>query len=270
MSGRGKIFTQDRLEAIAKALGDTQHGLTGSEIGYLLRHCRLRDTDPEATKWKRLHNAFVARQNQAQNRRAILEFIRQAMAPPRHTGDPQRFEHMREKLNQVLSFDGLAVRADGKVVTTAQATTLSDAQQRARALRETLETRDVHPDVLAFCREELVADDYFHAVLEAMKSVLEKLRQRTGLTDDGAQLVDLALGGNPPMLAINSFNTKSEGSEQRGFASLVKGLVGMFRNPTAHEPRATWAMDKGDAVELLSTLSLIHRRLDKAHIPPRV
>ena len=44
----------------------------------------------------------------------------------------------------------------------------------------------------------------------------------------------------------------------------------MFRNPTAHAPRATWAMDKADAVELLFTLSLIHRRLDKAHMPQRL
>jgi uncharacterized protein (TIGR02391 family) len=128
----------------------------------------------------------------------------------------------------------------------------------------------VHADVLKFCRDELVSDDYFHAVLEAVKSVADKLRMKTGLTDDGATLVDRALGGSPPMLAINPLKTESERGEQRGFANLLRGTFGMFRNPTAHEPRIHWPMTKDDAEDLLSLVSLIHRRLDSSHIPPRV
>jgi hypothetical protein len=68
--------------------------------------------------------------------------------------------------------------------------TLSDTQRRANDLRADLELRSVHPDVLPFRREELLADNYFHAVLESAKSVSDKLRQRTGLSDDGGTLVD--------------------------------------------------------------------------------
>ncbi|WP_232435592.1 TIGR02391 family protein [Burkholderia ubonensis] len=123
--------------------------------------------------------------------------------------------------------------------------------------------------MLAFCRSELVADNYFHAVLEASKSVAAKLRERTGLTDDGATLVDRALGGNPPMLAINALADDSQLSEQRGFANLVKGMFGMFRNTTAHAPRVHWNMTRNDAEDLLTLASLIHRRLDAAVMPPR-
>jgi len=133
-----------------------------------------------------------------------------------------------------------------------------------------LTARGVHPDVLRFCRAELVADDYFHAVLEATKSIADKLRARTGLTDDGAVLVDRALSGDLPMLAINDLSSESERGEQRGFANLVKGVFGMFRNPTAHAPRIHWAMNKADAEDLLSLASLIHRRLDSSRMPPRV
>jgi len=49
----------------------------------------------------------------------------------------------------------------------------------------------------------------------------------------------------------------------------VKGVVGMFRNPTAHELRAKRPMGRDDAEDLLSLTSLIHRRLDAAHMPPR-
>ncbi|WP_373563413.1 TIGR02391 family protein [Pigmentiphaga litoralis] len=66
-----------------------------------------------------------------------------------------------------------------------------------------LQGRNVHPDVLRFCRAELLADNYFHAVQEAVKSVADKMRTRTGLTDDGAALVDRVLGGEPPLLSIN-------------------------------------------------------------------
>jgi uncharacterized protein (TIGR02391 family) len=122
----------------------------------------------------------------------------------------------------------------------------------------------VHPDVLRFCRAELVADNYFHAVLEATKSVAVKLRAKSGLTEDGAKLVDAALCGSAPRVAINDLITDSQRSEQSGFANLVKGTFGMFRNPTAHEARVLWAMSKEDAEDLLSLASLIHRRLDAA------
>ena len=149
-------------------------------------------------------------------------------------------------------------------------TTLADAERRAQDLRADLVKRGVHPDVLQFCKAELLADNYFHAVLEATKSVAAKLRARTGLTDDGGILVDHALSGDVPMLAINTLKSESEKSEQRGFANLLKGTFGMFRNTTAHEARILWTMEKADAEDLLSLTSLIHRRLDKTTMPPRV
>ncbi len=262
-------FTQGQLEAIAGALGDTGAGLTGTEIQYLLVSSRMTDPGPN-TKRIRIYNAFVESQNAKGNRTNILAFIRLAMDPVRYSREPQRYEPMRALLNGALAFSGLVVDETGKLVKSETARTLSEAQRRARELRVDLEGRGVHPDVLEFCRSELLADNYFHAVLEAVKSVADKLRIRTGLTDDGAALVDRVLGGNPPLLAINPCASVSERSEQKGFANLVRGTFGMFRNPTAHEPRIHWTMTKADAEDLLTVVSLIHRRLDKAHMPPRV
>ena len=263
------LFAQDQLEAIAGALGDTSAGLTGSEIQHLLASCKMADPGP-ITKRIRIFNAFVDSQNTKKNRTNILEFIRLAMKPARYTREPQRYEPMRALLNQALAFSGLVVDETGKLTTTTAAQTLPEAQRRARDLRADLEGRAVHPDVLKFCRAELLADDYFHAVQEAVKSVADKLRNQTGLTDDGATLVDRALGSNPPLLAINPYASTSERSEQRGFAHLVRGTFAMFRNPTAHEARIHWFMTKEDAEDLLTLVSLIHRRLDKARMPARV
>jgi len=63
--------------------------------------------------------------------------------------------------------------------------------------------------------------------------------------------------------------TKSEKDEQKGFANLLKGVFGMFRNTTAHEARINWDMSKEDAEDLLSMVSLIHRRIDGANMPLR-
>lgn len=270
MNDTQPLFTQSQLEAIAAALADTSEGLTGSEIGHFLATCRMPDPTPNMTKRHRLYNAFAESQNSRQDRRAILAFIRHAMKPERYARYPERFEPMRTNLNRALSFAGLAVDATGTLSSAERARTLSEAERRAQELKDDLTARGVHPDVLRFCRAELVADDYFHAVLEATKSIADKLRARTGLTDDGAVLVDRALGGDLPMLAINDLSSESERGEQRGFANLVKGVFGMFRNPTAHAPRIRWAMSKADAEDLFSLASLIHRRLDSSRMPPRV
>jgi hypothetical protein len=126
------VFSQGELEAIAAALGDTSEGLTGSEIGHLLASIKMIDPTPTSTKWVRLHNAFVERQNRAQNRRAILEFMRQSMLPARYVKRPERFEPMRANLNRALAFSGLAVDATGELVATDHVKTLPEAARFAR------------------------------------------------------------------------------------------------------------------------------------------
>lgn len=263
------LFTESQVIAIAHALGDTTEGLKGTEIEYILATCKIDDVEPTAAKWIRLQNAFARDQNKRQHRRHIVEFIRRAMRPERYAREPDRFERMRMNVNRALAFAGIVVTEAGTLEKAEATQTLSEAQRRARQLRGDLLGRDVHPDILTFCTEELLADNYFHAVLEAVKGVMDKIRQQTGLTDDGMTLIDRALAGDPPMLAINALSNENEKSEQRGFANLVRGATGMFRNPTAHAPRLHWKMTKEDAEDLFSLLSLIHRRLDSSHRPSR-
>lgn len=270
----GKLFNAAELAAIADALADTSEGLTGSEIEFILSECGMTDVSPDLTKRKRLFNAFVGSQNSRQDKARILGFIRKAMKPPRYVRQPERYEPLRANLNRALAFvgmlvesDGMLVESDGTLKTRDAARTLPEAERRARELRDDLAVRNVHPDVLRFCRAELVADNYFHAVLEAVKSVSDKIRGKTGLSEDGSALVDQAFGGAAPLLAINALATDSQRSEQKGFANLLRGTFGMFRNPTAHEARINWPMTKEDAEDLLSLVSLIHRRLDAAVKP---
>jgi hypothetical protein len=173
-----QFFSESELQAIAAALADTAEGLKGTEIGSILASMKIADPTPGMTKWKRLFNAFAERQNHSQNRRAVLEFIRRAMQPERYAMQRERYEPLRANLNRALAFVGLVVDEAGELRKTPQVHTLTEAERRAQELRTDLNARGVHPDLWRFCRAELVADNYFHAVLEATKSIADKLRSK--------------------------------------------------------------------------------------------
>ncbi len=173
-----------------------------------------------------------------------------------------------DRLNSVLAFSGYQITEKGKVRATESAGTINEALERANRLHAALVLRAVHPDVLSFCRSEIVQENYFHAVFEAMKSITAKIRRLTGRTDDGQDLVHAAFGmrDGPPLLAINKLDTESLEGEQRGFVNLLKGLYGTIRNPMAHNPRVEWDMNEQDALDILTTISLVHRKLDQARL----
>ena len=255
------------LQAICDVLGDTGGGLTGSEIGRLLREAGIADPEPSTTKRHRLFEALSQRQTRDGCANNVLAFVQAAMNPVRYVGNNNGYEVRRNDLNRCLAFSGLQVRPDGTFVQVDAARTLPDAEQRASRLRADLISRQVHPDVVSFCRSELLQDNYFHAVFEAAKSVAEKIREKTGLGSDGAALIDAAFGLGArgiPMLAFNTLRTDTERSEQTGLMNLMKGLFGAFRNALAHAPKVKWSIGEQDALDILSLCSLLHRRLDAA------
>ena len=261
-------FDVQHLEAIAKVLGDTNKGLTGPEIGYQLKNSQIPDPTPDMTKWKRLFNAFISFQNTHHVGNHVIVFINRAMTPALYTERPNVFRDQKDRLNAVLAFCGMEVRDTGKVSRASRAANLDEALERANRLKAALTQRSVHQDVLEHCKAEFLRKNYFHAIFEAMKSITAKIRKVSGLTGDGAPLVDevFGLGKNgKPRFAINAFNTETFRGEQRGFVSLLKGLYGTVRNPLAHEPKMEWDVNEQDALDILTTLSFVHRKLDKAH-----
>jgi uncharacterized protein (TIGR02391 family) len=254
------------IESIAKILGDTQRGFSGSEITKFLGECQITDPRIDSTKWKRIYHSLVQKQNDDKCGNNVVAFIQHVMQPSRHYDNLEWFNDTRSRLNLALSFEGVELREDGSIIKTSKTRTISEAAARASKLKESLALRKVHPDIYHFCREELVADNYFHSVFEATKSIAEKIRKKTGLLSDGADLVDEAFTfkNQVPHLALNSLQTESERSEQKGFMNLLKGVFGTFRNTTAHAPKIVWKMGEQDALDILSMVSLIHRRLDDA------
>lgn len=252
------------LEGISRILGDTNGGLTGPEIGKFLAEVGIQDIDSANTKWKRLFNAFVGYQNKAKISNNILKFINKSMSPARFIGKNEQFEDMRFELNKRLSFIGMELLQSGKFKGINSSTTISEAEQKASRFKSKLEQRNAHFKIYEYCKSELLAENYFHSVFEAVKSVAETIRQKTGLTQDGSELVDIAFSIKSPLIRINDLDTETKESEQKGLANLIKGIFGMFRNTTAHAPKIIWEINEDDALDIMSTISLIHRRIEKS------
>lgn len=254
------------LEQLSNVLADTRTGLTGIEIQRFLDQCAIPDVNPSMTKRIRLFEALRDKQISDRCANNVLAFVKSSFSPVRYTDAHDYFEQKRSEINRVLAFVGLEFTDSGEMRRIQQAHNLREATMRADRLRQLLSDRKVHEDVLRFCREELLVENYFHAVLEATKSVAEKIRIRTGLSSDGSDLVDeaFAFRGKIPQLALSSLTTDSQQSEQRGFMNLLKGLFGTFRNPTAHAPKVSWPISEQDALDILSMVSLAHRRIDVA------
>lgn len=267
-------FSHAELESICSVLAETNNGLTGSEIGNILKRLGIPDPMPTMTKRYRLSEALAKQQAQIRSGSIVGAFIQEAMNPVQYTNNHALFDLRRDALSTILAFCGYSLGEDGKLrLRTKPAHTLTEAEEAAGRLRSELSRRGVHSDVLKFCRPELLHENYFHAVFEATKSVADKIRDKAELDGDGAELVDRAFGigkQEMPLLAFNSLQTETERSEHNGLMQLMKGMFGVFRNVTAHAPKIKWSISEQDALDLLTIASYLHRRLDTCFKTPRL
>jgi uncharacterized protein (TIGR02391 family) len=169
-------------------------------------------------------------------------------------------------LNDLLTNANFLLGDNGKLRRIDAASTIDQALERTNRLHAALTQRSVHTDVLKFCKAELLEENYFHAVFEAMKSITAKIKSLSGSTGDGCDLVHDAFGQKlaDPLLVINPFKTETQRGEQNGFMNLLKGLYSTIRYPLAHDPQVGWDMSEQDALNILAMISLVHRKLDQA------
>jgi uncharacterized protein (TIGR02391 family) len=71
-----------------------------------------------------------------------------------------------------------------------------------------------------------------------------------------------------PPLAFNRLHNVWEQSEHSGLATLIRGVYSTYRNTTAHAPAVRWATERADAMDMLTLVSMLHRRLDSAEVTP--
>jgi uncharacterized protein (TIGR02391 family) len=252
-------FPEGQIEALARLLGGCG---SGTDITRVLNDRGLGDASGESTKWRRLYWVFLDCQRKHGCANQVIDFIQSFLIPARFVGRSEEFETRRRELNTILAFSGLEYGADGKFRRCQAAQTLDEAEKRVQTIRAKFQGRRIHPEVLKYCRTELLQDNYFHAVFEATKGLAQRIRDLSGVDADGAALVDRVFSIERPVLAINTLRTETERTEHKGFATLLKGCFAAVRNPLAHGPKILWE-GEDDAADYLSLISLLHRKLDE-------
>lgn len=262
-------LTINQIEQIARILGDTEKGFTGSELGHHLVQCHINDPTPQMTKWKRLYNAFCDSVNESGSTNIIFRFMQYCLEPAKGLNNPQQYNWMRFELNKVLMLLGVEIRDDGKYYPVSPAQSLGEVQRRTKMLRDKLTGYGAHSEVLRCCRDELLAEDYFHAVQEAAKSLCARVKTMSGLSVDGTELFQRAFSIKDPYIAYNSLRTSSEQNQQNGLKEMLCGVIHMIRNVTAHELRIHWNVNEKDAVDILTQISYLHKLLDVCITVPK-
>lgn len=188
-------FSSNTIEEIAKILGEA---LTGGEIARFLRESNITEIDClSTTKWRRLNASFLGSQISLQNASAICSCIENIFSPIRFVSRQDNFEEYQKAINVVLAFEGLMLSLEGRLSPRPKVATLTEAQRREKRLHEKLVQRGAHDNIFKYCR---------------------------------AELIDTVFSIDRPLLVINGLCTDSEKSEHKGFATLLKGIYGTFRN----------------------------------------
>lgn len=125
----------------------------------------------------------------------------------------------------------------------------------------------MHPDIVARCQAIFETTDYDTAISKAYKRVEVRIRElgQFAPTDLGVSLVTkaMALRGDGAVITLSDV-----ASEQEGYQQLFRGAIACFKNPLSHHE--VGHSSRAEALEMLSTASLLLRLLDRAKInlPP--
>ena len=105
-------------------------------------------------------------------------------------------------------------------------------------------------------------------VLEASKSILDRIREMTGLIKDGDNLIQKAFNVSRPYIFIsnNLFETETEKSEYRGFAYLLRGIIAYLRNSTTHELKIKKPINEEETIDIIALISFCHKIFGKCEV----
>lgn len=123
-------------------------------------------------------------------------------------------------------------------------------------------TLQLHPKVLEVSQSLFESGHYSQAIFEALKAVNNLVKERTGLSLDGKDLMSKAFREENPIIKLNELNTQSDKDEQEGFKFLYMGAIVGIRNPKAHE--TIIQTDPYKTLEYLAFASLLMRRVEES------
>ena len=257
----GNNLKPEIIEELAKVLCECGNG---GEITKVLARLNIKDVLGEGnTKWRRLEQALGDSQQRTGSCCEVLNFIKHFVPPGKFARKPDEFETLLNSINVFLSFAGYEYLATGEIRRIEPVKTPNEAESRYSTVMSKLNGRNIHEQVLQYCRADLMQEDYFDAVFEASKGLMQRIREMSGVDADGTRLMQQVFHGRQPILAFNTLRTELEQGDQKGFATLLEGCIGAVRNRLAHEPKILWE-GADDAADYLTLISLLHRKLDQS------
>jgi uncharacterized protein (TIGR02391 family) len=121
-----------------------------------------------------------------------------------------------------------------------------------------------NPELRAATRPRFEACHYADAVETGVKVLNERIRARTGRTEDGDGLMTLVFSTARPLLKINKLKSKSDETAQRGHMQLCQGVIAAWRNPRAH------SLTDDDPLRCLMMLEMIGDLIETTNQAVRV
>ena len=267
------IIEDAKLEALANKLG-TLPELTHTNIDKYLVECSIQDIStksksvglgyiPGDSKSKRIYKCFINEVHRTNNDLKIVSFIERALDPSRFA-DSKRYDDVLNDINSVLLFMGCEINKSGKVKIVKKATTIDEVQERINALENETKKRNVHLEVLKYCKREYLDKDYFHAQFEASKGLFQRIRDLTNQNVDGTKLINGVFSTDEPMLILPNLKLteRTDKDEFLGYKHLFEYVVNAVRNPEGHTPRILASEELGECLDNFVIISRCHRFLD--------
>lgn len=253
-------FSLSALERIAMIIGNSY---TGSEITEFFKKAGFPSIQHDGTtKWRFVYAALQELQRQPHGPFNVAKIIEQLCNPQEYFGRSDYYQQVVEQVNEVLTFYGLEVdRKTGKILVKPSVAP-SLRSQRSKA-EEMFDTRNFHPEVCKHGRLLFVERRHFHAVFECCKAFDKYVREKSKIDKSGTELMGAALSLKGT-LKLNTLRTESERNEQEGVMHLCMGLMRAIRNPESHEPELDWPITEEDALNILSLISFLWRKIDTA------
>lgn len=128
-----------------------------------------------------------------------------------------------------------------------------------------------HPKVVKASKSCFVTENYREAILNAFISLIDYIKEISGLDLDGDDLMNNVFSFNYdktqrkitryPIICLNELRNRNDRDEQQGFLFLCKGAAAFVRNPKAHKLIAQ--PNPLHTLEYLAFASMLFKQLDK-------
>lgn len=259
------------IEKITRILGEL---VKGYEITKILAKFHFKDHDTESgnrdisTKWKRMNASMIYEIDSQKSPRPFFQLIEEIMHPVKFANNKAVWDKNLEEINFTLRFYGYELTDGGKIQSTISTKTYSEGINRTKNFLEKLQSKGIHENIIKYCSPELLNENFFHAILEASKSILFRIKQMVLSSRDGNNLIMESFDPKNPAIIINGnyLKTDNEKNEYFGLRSLLMYICYTYRNPTAHSPKTYNPLNEEDAILAFQLMSKVHYQLDNCQV----